>query len=123
MSDDLSAAHVVVLGNALLVTLPETMRDGWIERLSEMVGDRIAATGSRQVLIDSSRTRFIDSFMGKTLTGIARMARLLGAETTMVGLPPEVAITLVELGINLSGISTALTIGHALEKPRRDPAA
>ena len=120
MSDDLSAAHLVSLDDALLVTLPEAMQDGGIECLIATIGDRIVATASRKVVIDTSRTRFIDSFMGRTLSAVASVAHLLGAETTMVGLRPEVAITLVELGMKLSGISTALTIEQALARQPGD---
>ena len=115
MPDQAPETHVVSLGRALLVALPETMQDGMVNHLVSEIGDRIVATAVHRVLIDASRTRFIDSFMGKALAGIATMARLLGSETTLVGLRPEVAITLVELGMDLSAISTCLSVEMALE--------
>ena len=113
---------ILKLGQALLVTVQVDMHDRLAMALEEDLSARIAATGARGVLIDISGLEIVDSFMGRMLDNIAAVSRLLDADTVVVGMRPAVAITLVELGLSLTGVRTALNVerGMALIAKRLD---
>ena len=112
---------ILKLGEALLVTVQVDMHDRLAMALQEDLTGRIAATSARGVLIDISGLEIVDSFIGRMLGNIAAVSRMLGAETVVVGMRPAVAITLVELGMELTGVRTALDVerGMALLRRRR----
>ncbi|MGV0106978.1 STAS domain-containing protein [Nostoc sp. DSM 114167] len=101
---------ILKMGNFLLVTIQVDMHDRLAIMLQEDLTNRITQTHARGVLIDISGLEIVDSFIGRVLANIARMSRVLDAETVVVGMQPAVAITLVELGLSLTGIRTALNI-------------
>src|SRR5271156_6468110 len=103
------------MGNLLLVTIQVDMHDKLALTLQDDLTNRIAEVGARGVLIDISSLEIVDSFIGRTLANIASMARVLDAETVVVGMQPAVAITLVELGMSLPGIRTALNVESGME--------
>ena len=113
---------ILKLGPSLLVTIQVDMQDAVATALEEDLTARIAATGARGVLIDISALEIVDSFIGRMLDNIAAVSRILDAETVVVGMRPAVAITLVELGLSLSGVRTALNVerGMALIQRRLD---
>ncbi|MEH2102419.1 STAS domain-containing protein [Nostoc sp.] len=98
------------MGNFLLVTIQVDMHDRLAMTLQEDLTNRITQTHAHGVLIDISGLEIVDSFIGRILANIARMSRVLDAETVVVGMQPAVAITLVELGMSLRGIRTALNV-------------
>jgi rsbT antagonist protein RsbS len=101
---------VLRMGGFLLVTIQVDMHDQLALQLQDDLTNRIAQTGARGVLIDISSLDLVDSFIGRTLSDIAAMSRVLDAETVVVGMQPAVAITLVELGLSLPGVRTALDV-------------
>lgn len=101
---------ILQMGELLLVTIQVDMHDRLATTLQEDLTNRITETQSRGVLIDISALEIVDSFIGRILGNIAKMARVLDAETVVVGMQPAVAITLVELGVALTGIRTALNV-------------
>jgi rsbT antagonist protein RsbS len=101
---------ILKMGDCLLVTIQVDMHDRLAMTLQDDLTERIAATRARGVLIDISALEIVDSFIGRMLGNIAAMARVLDAKTVVVGMQPAVAITLVELGLALSGVSTALNV-------------
>jgi len=105
---------ILRLGRALLVTVQVEMHDELAMALEEDLTQRIWATGARGVLIDISAVEIVDSFMGRMLHAIAAVSRVLDAETVVVGMRPAVAITLVELGLELPGIRTALDVDRGM---------
>ncbi|MBZ5582173.1 MAG: STAS domain-containing protein [Acidobacteriia bacterium] len=109
--------HIPILkmGEFLLVTIQVDMHDRLVTALQEDLTDRIAATLARGVLIDISSLQMVDSFIGRMLGNIAGMSRVLGAETVVVGMQPSVAITLVELGLSLRGVRTALDVEKGMD--------
>src|SRR5262245_54005140 len=96
------------------------MEDQVALQLQEDLADRIVATGSHGVIIDISALDIVDSFVGRTLATIASISRVLDAETVVVGMRPAVAITLVELGLQLPGIRTALNVELGMAMLARD---
>jgi len=106
---------VLKIGDLLLVSIQVDMEDQTALALQEDLADRIVATGCRGVIIDITAMDIVDSFVGRTLSSIAAIARVLDAETVVVGMRPAVAITLVELGLSLDGIRTALNVERAME--------
>jgi rsbT antagonist protein RsbS len=106
---------ILRMGNFLLVTIQVDMHDKLAITLQDDLTNRIADVGAKGVLIDISSLEIVDSFIGRTLANIASMARVLDAETVVVGMQPAVAITLVELGMSLPGIRTALNVETGME--------
>ena len=105
---------ILKLGRALLVTIQVDMHDQLANRLQEDLTTIIVKTRARGVLIDISALEIVDSFIGRMLANIASLSRLLDADTVVVGMRPEVAITLVELGLGLPGVKTALNAERGL---------
>jgi rsbT antagonist protein RsbS len=105
---------ILKLGRALLVTIQVDMHDRLAMALEEDLTKKIVDTGARGVLIDISALEIVDSFIGRMLDNIAGVSRILDAETVLVGMQPAVAITLVELGLTLSGIKTALSVERGM---------
>jgi rsbT antagonist protein RsbS len=106
---------ILKMGECLLVSIQVDMHDRLAMQLQDDLTAQIAATGARGVLIDISALEMVDSFIGRMLGNIAAMARVLDAETVVVGMRPAVAITLVELGMSLSGVRTALNVEKGME--------
>src|SRR5262249_26265838 len=117
--------HIPILrmGQILLVTIQFDMHDRLVMALQDDLTSRIVETGARGVLIDISALDMVDSFIGRMIGNIANMSRVLDAETVVVGIRPAVAITLVELGLSLSGVRTALDVekGMALLRAAMGP--
>lgn len=101
---------ILKLGSLLLVSIQIDLQDQTVMQLQDDLCERIVATGARGVLIDISAMEIVDSFIGRMLSTIASMSRVLDAETVVVGMRPAVAITLVELGLSLGGVRTALDV-------------
>jgi rsbT antagonist protein RsbS len=99
---------IVRLGRTLVATVQEDLRDADALDLQEQLTMRLEKTGARGVLLDLSIVETVDSFLGRLIHDIAQVSRLLGAQTVIVGLQPAVAVTLVELGLELEGVRTAL---------------
>ncbi|MFI5029833.1 MAG: STAS domain-containing protein [Reyranellales bacterium] len=99
---------ILKIGSALLVTIQVDMHDQLATQLQEDLTSMIVKSRARGVLIDISALEIVDSFIGRMLANIASLSRLLDADTVVVGMRPEVAITLVELGLGLPGVKTAL---------------
>lgn len=106
---------ILRIGRFLLVTIQVDMHDQLALTLQQDLTDSIVKVGAQGVLIDISSLEIVDSFIGRTLANIASMARVLDAVTVVVGMQPAVAITLVELGMSLPGIQTALNVELGLE--------
>ena len=108
--------HIPILkiGSTLIVTIQVDMHDRLALKLEEDLAAKIVATGARGVLIEISALDIVDSFIGRMLDTIASVSRVLDAETVVVGMRPAVAITLVELGLTLPGIKTALDVERGL---------
>jgi rsbT antagonist protein RsbS len=105
---------ILKVGNALLVSIQVDMHDRLALQLQEDLTERITRTRARGVLIDISALELVDSFIGRMLGNIAAMARVMDAVTVVVGMQPAVAITLVELGLQLEGVRTALNVERGL---------
>ena len=110
---------ILKLGEFLLVTIQVDMHDQLAMTLQDDLTARIVKDHARGVLIDISALDIVDSFIGRMLSNIAGMARVLDAETVVVGMQPSVAITLVELGLSLPGIRTALNVDRGMELLRQ----
>lgn len=111
------------MGNSLLVSIQVDMHDRIAMALQDDLTARIAQTRARGVLIDISSLEIVDSFIGRMLANIAAMASVLDAQTVVVGMRPAVAITLVELGLSLPGVQTALNVEKGMELIGRGAAA
>ena len=105
---------ILKLGNILLVSIQIELQDQTALQLQDDLAQRIVATGARGVLIDISSMEIVDSFIGRMLSTTASISRVLDAETVVVGMRPAVAITLVELGLSLGGVRTALDVEKGL---------
>src|SRR5512142_2852262 len=101
---------ILKMGQFLLVTIQVDMHDRLALTLQDDLTNMIADTGARGVLIDISSLEMVDSFIGRMIANIASMSKILDAETVVVGMRPAVAITLVELGLSLHGVRTALNV-------------
>ncbi len=101
---------ILQMGEFLLVTIQVDMHDRLAMTLQDDLTNRIAATNAHGVLIDISALEIVDSFIGRVIGSIAKMSRVLDAQTVVVGMQPAVAITLVELGLSLTGVRTALNV-------------
>ena len=101
---------ILKMGEFLLVTIQVDMHDQLALTLQDDLTAKISHTGARGVLIDISAVEVVDSFIGRMIANIAAMARILDAQTVLVGMQPAVAITLVELGLTLHGVKTALNV-------------
>ncbi len=101
---------ILQMGEFLLVTIQVDMHDRLAMTLQDDLTNRITQTNARGVLIDISSLDMVDSFIGRILGNIAKMSRVLDAQTVVVGMQPAVAITLVELGLSLTGVRTALNV-------------
>ena len=105
---------ILRLRDLLLVTIQVDMHDRLAMQLQDELTARISETGARGVLIDISSLDIVDSFIGRMIANIAAMSRVLDAETVVVGMQPAVAITLVELGLTLPGVRTALNVDKGM---------
>jgi len=105
---------ILRIGDFLLVTIQVDMHDRLVTALQDDLTSRITLTGAHGVLIDISSLDMVDSFIGRMIGNIAAMSRVLDAETVLVGMQPAVAITLVELGLSLTGVRTALDVDKGM---------
>ena len=112
---DVDRIPIIKMGEFLLVSIQVDMHDKLAITLQDDLTASIVRHRARGVLIDISSLEIVDSFIGRMLANIAAMSRVLDAETVVVGMRPAVAITLVELGMSLSGVRTALTVERAME--------
>jgi rsbT antagonist protein RsbS len=111
---------ILRMGEFLLVTIQVDMQDQLAMRLQDDLTQEIARRSARGVLIDISALEMVDSFIGRMISDISGMARILDATTVVVGMQPAVAITLVELGLSLSGVATALNVDLGMQLLRRE---
>ena len=110
---------ILRMGEFLLVTIQVDMHDRLAMTLQDDLTTRISELNAKGVLIDISSLDIVDSFIGRMLGNISAMAKVLDAETVVVGMQPAVAITLVELGMDLQGVHTALDVERGMELLRR----
>ncbi len=110
---------ILRIGDCLLVSIQVDMHDRMAINLQDSLTTRIVETNARGVLIDISALEIVGSFIGRMLNNIASMSRVLDAVTVVVGMRPAVAITLVELGLELPGVKTALNVDRGLLLIRR----
>jgi rsbT antagonist protein RsbS len=106
---------ILQMGDILLVTIQVDMHDQLALTLQDDLTERIRATSARGVLIEISALDIVDSFIGRMIATISSLAAIMGARTVVVGMQPAVAITLVELGLNLTGVSTALNVERGMK--------
>jgi rsbT antagonist protein RsbS len=109
---------ILRMGEFLLVTIQVDMHDRLAMSLQDDLTATIERTGAKGVLIDISALEMVDSFIGRMIANISGMSRILDASTVVVGMRPAVAITLVELGLSLAGVQTALTVERGMERLR-----
>jgi rsbT antagonist protein RsbS len=102
------------IARTLLVSIQIDLQDDTVQRLQEDLAEQIVATGATGVIIDITAVEIVDSFIGRMLSSVASMSRLFDAETVLVGMRPAVAITLVELGLSLHGVRTAINAEKGL---------
>jgi rsbT antagonist protein RsbS len=105
---------ILRIGRNLLVSIQVDLDDLTVLNLQEDLSEQVVAHGARGVIIDITAAEIVDSFVGRMLATIAAISRLLDAETVVVGMRPAVAITLVELGLSLGGVRTALNLEQGL---------
>ena len=106
---------ILRMGDCLLVTIQVDMHDRLALTLQDDLTSKIHASGAKGVLIDISALEIVDSFMGRMIANISAMASILDARTIVVGMRPAVAITLVELGLELPGVQTALDVERGMQ--------
>ena len=114
---------ILRMGEFLLVTIQVDMPDRLALALQDDLTSMIERTGARGVLIDISALEMVDSFIGRMIASISGMSRILDANTVLVGMRPAVAITLVELGLSLAGVQTALDVERGMNRLRNAIAA
>jgi rsbT antagonist protein RsbS len=110
---------IIKIGEFLIVSIQIDMHDKLAIQLQSQILDEIAKTGARGVLIDISVLEMVDSFIGRMLSGMASMAAIMDAAVVIVGMQPAVAITLVELGLEMPGVDTALNMEKGMEMLER----
>jgi rsbT antagonist protein RsbS len=110
---------ILRMGEFLLVTIQIDMHDQLALKLQDDLSNAIQQNGTKGVLIDISTLEMVDSFIGRMVADISGMGKILGAETMLVGMQPAVAITLVELGLSLPGVATALNVERGMALLRR----
>jgi rsbT antagonist protein RsbS len=110
---------ILKLGDLLMVTIQVELHDQLAMTLQDDLTQKLSKTGARGVLIDISALEIVDSFIGRSLAHISSIARVMDAATVLVGMRPAVAITLVELGMTLPGIRTALNVEKGIELLRQ----
>ncbi|GLH36116.1 anti-anti-sigma factor [Pseudomonas moraviensis] len=106
---------ILQMGEFLLVTIQVDMHDQLAMTLQDDLSERISRTSARGVLIDISALDMVDSFIGRMIGTISGLSKIMDAETVLVGMQPAVAITLVELGMTLPGVSTALNVERGMK--------
>lgn len=106
---------ILQMGKFLLVTIQVDLHDRLAMTLQDDLTHQIMSSHAKGILIDISALELVDSFIGRILSTISSMAKILGAEAVVVGMQPAVAITLVELGLSLSGVRTALNVERGIE--------
>ena len=106
---------ILQMGDFLLVTIQVDMHDQLALTLQDDLSERISRTSARGVLIDISALDMVDSFIGRMISTISGLSKIMDAETMLVGMQPAVAITLVELGLTLPGVSTALNVERGMK--------
>ena len=111
---------ILKMGNILLVTIQVDLHDQIAMALQDDLTARIASTGAKGVLIDISALEMVDSFIGRMIADISNMSSILDAQTVVVGMQPAVAITLVELGLSMRGVKTALNVVRGLDYLRKN---
>lgn len=119
MADAAALFHVE---DVLLVAIREDLSDTNVLDLQDRMASEIAAKGSRGVVVDIGALEIVDTFVGRILGQLAKTASLLDAQTYVVGMRPAVAMTLVELGMDLPEMHTALTVDHAMRRLRQTAA-
>jgi rsbT antagonist protein RsbS len=107
---------ILQMGRNLLVTIQVDMQDQTAIQLQDDLSSKIESTGANGVLIDISALEIVDSFIGRMLASISGIARVLDATVVVVGMQPAVAITLVELGLSLDGVRTALNVERGMKQ-------
>jgi rsbT antagonist protein RsbS len=105
---------ILRIGKTLLVTIQIDLQDDIVMQLQEDLAEQIVASGANGVIIDITAVEIVDSFIGRMLSAVGSMSRLFDAETVIVGMRPAVAITLVELGLSLPGVRTAINAEKGL---------
>lgn len=111
---------ILRMGDCLLVSIQVDMHDQLAMQLQDDLTSAIQKYSAKGVLVDISALDIVDSFIGRMISDTAGMARILGASTVLVGMQPAVAITLVELGLSLPGVSTALTVERGMALLKRN---
>ena len=109
---------ILRMGSLLLVTIQVDMHDQLAITLQDDLTSRISKERSKGVLLDISALEMVDSFIGRMIANLSRMSRILDARTVVVGMRPAVAITLVELGLSLAGVETALDVERGMRRLR-----
>ncbi|MGB8507189.1 MAG: STAS domain-containing protein [Pyrinomonadaceae bacterium] len=113
--DGLQRIPILKVGRVLIVPIQVDMDDRTVMHLQERILSELERTSARGVLIDISLLEMVDSFIGRVLSDIAAMARIMDARTVVVGMQPAVAITLVELGLELRGVDTVLNVDEGIK--------
>ncbi|HEY9757660.1 MAG TPA: STAS domain-containing protein [Oculatellaceae cyanobacterium] len=106
---------ILKMGHFLLVTIQGEMHDTLATTLQQELTAKVSSTGARGVLLDISGLAMVDSFMGRMVSTISSMTRMMDAETVVVGMQPAVAITLIEMGLTLPGVLTAMDVEKGME--------
>src|SRR4051794_33937301 len=117
--DSMNRIPILQMGRTLLVTIQVDMQDQTALALQDDLANKIADSGAKGVLIDISALEIVDSFVGRMLASISGISRILDATTVVVGMQPAVAITLVELGLSLEGVRTALNVERGMQLLQR----